>query len=92
MIKRFHDILPYVANGVISIDLIKDGMSPCEIKRAYLAERGLSEEIKDAKVLDSKFEISVAGETADGWKRDVKANDAELDKVIADVNEIGVKK
>jgi len=54
VINRFHDVLPLIADGIIPMHKIKDGMTPCEIKRLYVKEV-TGKTITDGKKLDAYF-------------------------------------
>ena len=54
VITRFHDVLPLIADGIIQMHEIKDGMTPCDIKRLYV-KKVAGKDITDSKKLDAYF-------------------------------------
>lgn len=89
-VKRFHDVLPYIADGTISFADIKPGMTPCEIKQKYVEEK-TGKRITDTKALNVAFEIATKASFNDAWK--VKDFHADvLDEKANDVDMIGVKR
>ena len=89
-VKRFHDVLPYIADGTIAYNDIKPGMTPCEIKQKYVEEK-TGKRITDTKALNVAFEIATKASFNDAWK--VKDFHADvLDEKANDVDMIGVKR
>ena len=89
-VKRFHDVLPYIADGTISFADIKPGMTPCEIKQKYVEEK-TGKRITDTKALNVAFEIAAKASFNDAWK--VKDFHADvLDEKANAVDMIGVKR
>ena len=89
-VKRFHDVLPFIADGTINYADIKPGMTPCEIKQKYVEEK-TGKRITDTKALNVAFEIATAASFNDAWK--VKDFHADvLDEKANDVDMIGVKR
>lgn len=89
-VKRFHDVLPYIADGTISFADIKPGMTPCEIKQKFVQEK-TGKLIEDTKALNVAFEIATQASFNDAWK--VKDFHADvLDEKANDVDMIGVKR
>ena len=89
-VKRFHDVLPYIADGTIPFADIKPGMTPCEIKQKFVEEK-TGKLIEDTKALNVAFEIATQASFNDAWK--VKDFHADvLDEKANDVDMIGVKR
>ena len=89
-VKRFHDVLPFIADGTINIADVKPGMTPCEIKQKFVEEK-TGKRITDTKALSVAFEIATAASFNDAWK--VKDFHADvLDEKANDVDMIGVKR
>lgn len=89
-VKRFHDVLPYIADGTISFADVKPGMTPCEIKQKFVQEK-TGKLIEDTKALNVAFEIATQASFNDAWK--VKDFHADvLDEKANDVDMIGVKR
>ena len=90
-VKRFHDVLPYIADGTIKYADIKPGMSPCEIKQQYV-EAKTGKKFTDAKELSVAFEIATKAEFNDGWKSSETFHADVLDQKADEIDAIGVKK
>ena len=89
-VKRFHDVLPFIADGTISFADIKPGMTPCEIKQQYVKEK-TGKLIEDTKALNVAFEIATKASFNDAWN--VKDFHADvLDEKANAVDMIGVKR
>lgn len=89
-VKRFHDVLPYIADGTIPFADVKPGMTPCEIKQKFVQEK-TGKLIEDTKALNVAFEIATKASFNDAWR--VKDFHADvLDEKANDVDMIGVKR
>lgn len=91
-VQRFHDVLPYIADGTIPFADVKPGMTPCEIKQKFVEERtGIR--YNDAKELGVAFTLVAKQAVADTWAvRDAKVAQSVLDEKMAEVANIGLKK
>ena len=89
-VKRFHDVLPYIADGTIPYEDIKPGMTPCEIKQRFVQER-TGRRINDAKVLNVAFDMAARMQFHDGWRAHEEAADI-LDKKADFIDSIGTKR
>lgn len=89
-VSRFHDVLPYIADGTIPMDEIKDGATPCEIKQAFV-EKITGKKYTDAAVLSAAFELATKMNFADKWKAKEFHADV-LDEKAAEIDRIGVSK
>lgn len=89
-VKRFHDILPFIADGTIPFSDIKAGMTPCEIKQKFVEERtGIK--YNDAASLGVAFEVVAKSVAAESWNiKDTKAPQNLLDEKMAEVANIGM--
>lgn len=67
-VKRFHDVLPFIADGTIPFEDIKPGMTPCEIKQKFVEER-TGRRFTDAKRLNVAFDLATRAQFNDGWNR-----------------------
>lgn len=67
-VKRFHDVLPFIADGTIPFEDIKPGMTPCEIKQRFVEER-TGRRFTDAKRLNVAFDLATRAQFNDGWNR-----------------------
>lgn len=90
-VGRFHDVLPYIADGTIPFADIKPGMTPCEIKQKFVEDRtGIR--YTDAKELGVAFTLTAKQAAADTWAvRDMKIAKSVLDEKMAEVAKIGLK-
>ena len=89
-VKRFHDVLPFIADGTIPFSDIKAGMTPCEIKQKFVEERtGIK--YNDAASLGVAFEVVAKSVAAESWNiKDTKAPQNLLDEKMAEVANIGI--
>ena len=89
-VKRFHDVLPFIADGTIPFSDIKAGMTPCEIKQKFVEERtGIK--YNDAASLGVAFEVVAKSVAAESWNiKDTKAPQNLLDEKMAEVANIGM--
>lgn len=89
-IKRFHDVLPFIADGTIPFSDIKAGMTPCEIKQKFVEERtGIK--YNDAASLGVAFDVVAKSVAAGSWNiKDTKAPQNLLDEKMAEVANIGM--
>lgn len=89
-VKRFHDVLPFIADGTIPFSDIKAGMTPCEIKQKFVEERtGIK--YNDAASLGVAFEVVAKSLAAESWNiKDTKEPQNLLDKKMAEVANIGI--
>lgn len=89
-VKRFHDVLPFIADGTIPFSDIKAGMTPCEIKQKFVEERtGIK--YNDAASLGVAFEVVAKSVVAESWNiKDTKAPQNLLDEKMAEVANIGM--
>lgn len=89
-VKRFHDVLPFIADGTIPFSDIKAGMTPCEIKQKFVEERtGIK--YNDAASLGVAFEVVSKEVAAESWNvKDTKAPQNLLDEKMAEVANIGI--
>ena len=89
-VKRFHDVLPFIADGTIPFSDIKAGMTPCEIKQKFVEERtGIK--YNDAASLGVAFEVVAKSVAAESWNiKDTKEPQNLLDKKMAEVANIGM--
>ena len=89
-VKRFHDVLPFIADGTIPFSDIKAGMTPCEIKQKFVEDRtGIK--YNDAASLGVAFEVVAKSVAADSWNvKDAKAPQNLLDEKMAEVANIGI--
>ena len=89
-VKRFHDVLPFIADGTIPFSDIKEGMTPCEIKQKFVEERtGIK--YNDAASLGVAFEVVAKSVAAESWNiKDTKAPQNLLDEKMAEVANIGI--
>ena len=89
-VKRFHDVLPFIADGTIPFSDIKAGMTPCEIKQKFVEERtGIK--YTDAASLGVAFEVVAKSVAAESWNiKDTKAPQNLLDEKMAEVANIGI--
>lgn len=89
-VKRFHDVLPFIADGTIPFSDIKAGMTPCEIKQKFVEERtGIK--YNDAASLGVAFEVVAKSLAAESWNiKDAKEPQNLLDKKMAEVANIGI--
>lgn len=90
-VKRFHDVLPFIADGTIKMSDVKPGMTPCEIKQKYVEER-TGKKYTDAKALAVAFDIATKAEFNDGWKGDGKFHADVLDEKADEIDSIGINK
>lgn len=67
-VKRFHDVLPFIADGTIPFEDIKPGMTPCEIKQRFVEEK-TGRRFTDAKRLNVAFDLATRAQFNDGWNR-----------------------
>lgn len=65
-VKRFHDVLPFIADGTIPFEDIKPGMTPCEIKQRFVEER-MGRRFTDTKRLNVAFDLATRAQFNDGW-------------------------
>ena len=89
-VQRFHDVLPFIADGTIPFSDIKAGMTPCEIKQKFVEERtGIK--YNDAASLGVAFEVVAKSVAAESWNiKDTKAPQNLLDEKMAEVANIGM--
>ena len=89
-VKRFHDVLPFIADGTIPFSDIKAGMTPCEIKQKFVEERtGIK--YNDAASLGVAFEVVAKSVAAESWNiKDTKSPQNLLDEKMAEVANIGM--
>lgn len=89
-VQRFHDVLPFIADGTIPFSDIKAGMTPCEIKQKFVEERtGIK--YNDAASLGVAFEVVAKSLAAESWNiKDAKAPQNLLDEKMAEVANIGI--
>ena len=89
-VKRFHEVLPFIADGTIPFSDIKAGMTPCEIKQKFVEERtGIK--YNDAASLGVAFEVVAKSVAAESWNiKDTKAPQNLLDEKMAEVANIGM--
>lgn len=90
-VKRFHDVLPYIADGTIPFADVKPGMTPCEIKQKFVEDK-TGKLIKDTKALNVAFEIATAASFNDAWKVNKDFHADVLDEKANAVDMIGVKR
>ena len=90
-VKRFHDVLPFIADGTISFADIKPGMTPCDIKQKFVEEK-TGKRYNDAKSLNVAFDIATKAQFNDGWKGSETFHADVLDKKADDIDSIGVKR
>lgn len=89
-VQRFHDVLPFIADGTIPFSDIKAGMTPCEIKQKFVEDRtGIK--YNDAASLGVAFEVVAKSVAAESWNiKDTKAPQNLLDEKMAEVANIGI--
>lgn len=89
-VKRFHDVLPFIADGTIPFSDIKAGMTPCEIKQKFVEDRtGIK--YNDAASLGVAFEVVAKSVAAESWNiKDTKTPQNLLDEKMAEVANIGI--
>lgn len=90
-VKRFHDVLPYIADGTIPYEDIKPGMTPCEIKQRFVQER-TGRRINDAKVLNVAFDMAARATFNDAWNRKNSVSVDILDAKADAIDRIGTKR
>lgn len=90
-VKRFHDVLPFIADGTIPFEDIKPGMTPCEIKQKFVEER-TGKRYTDAKALNVAFDIATKATFNDAWNPSRMEHVDVLDEKASAVDSIGVKR
>ena len=90
-VKRFHDVLPFIADGTIPFEDVKPGMTPCEIKQKFVEER-TGKRYTDAKALNVAFDIATKGTFNDAWNPSRMEHVDVLDEKASAVDSIGVKR
>lgn len=90
-VKRFHDVLPYIADGTIPFEDIKPGMTPCEIKQKFVQER-TGKRYTDAKTLGVAFDLATKATFEDAWKSKNNFHAEVLDEKADAVDMIGVRR
>lgn len=89
VIKRYNDVLPFIANGTISVSEIKDGMTPCDIKALILKK---ANGVEPKENLDAAFKEFKDSYTHPGWKASKPVPASTINDAAADIDAIGVKK
>lgn len=87
-VKRFHDVLPFIADGTIPFEDIKPGMTPCEIKQQFVEER-TGRRFTDAKRLNVAFDLATRAQFNDGWNRKESFHADVLDEKAEAIAAIG---
>ena len=87
-VKRFHDVLPFIADGTIPFEDIKPGMTPCEIKQKFVEER-TGRRFTDAKRLNVAFDLATRAQFNDGWNRQESFHADVLDEKAEAIAAIG---
>lgn len=87
-VKRFHDVLPFIADGTIPFEDIKPGMTPCEIKQKFVEER-TGRRFTDAKRLNVAFDLATRAQFNDGWNRKESFHADVLDEKAEAIAAIG---
>ena len=90
-VKRFHDVLPFIADGTIPFEDVKPGMTPCEIKQKFVEER-TGKRYTDAKALNVAFDIATKATFNDAWNPSRMEHVDVLDEKASAVDSIGVKR
>lgn len=90
-VKRFHDVLPFIADGTISFSDIKPGMTPCEIKQEFVQKR-TGRRYTDAKRLNVAFELATRAQFNDGWNTNEHFHADVLDEKADAIAAIGTKR
>lgn len=90
-VKRFHDVLPYIADGTIPFEDVKPGMTPCEIKQKFVQER-TGKRYTDAKTLNVAFDLATKATFNDAWKSQGDFRADVLDEKADAVDMIGVRR
>lgn len=90
-VKRFHDVLPFIADGTIAFEDVKPGMTPCEIKQNFVKAK-TGKVYKDAKTLNVAFELATKATFHDAWRSVKKFHADVLDRKADLVDNIGLKK
>lgn len=90
-VKRFHDVLPFIADGTIPFEDVKPGMTPCEIKQKFVEER-TGKRYTDAKALNVAFDIATKATFNDAWNPSKMEHVDVLDEKASAVDSIGVKR
>lgn len=90
VIKRYHDVLPFIANGTISVSEIKDNMTPCDIKALILKK---ANGVAPKENLDAAFKEFKDSYTHPNWSANRKpVASSILDAAIDSIDSIGVRK
>lgn len=89
VIKRYNDVLPFIANGTIAVSEIKDGMTPCDIKALILKK---ANGVAPTENLDAAFKEFKDSFTHSGWKASKPVPVSTINDAVAAMDEIGVKK
>lgn len=88
VLKRYKDVLPFIANGTIAVSEIKDGMTPCDIKAAILKKHT---GVAPKENLDAAFKDFQDSFNHPSWKASKPVPQTVADAAVAEIDSIGVK-
>ena len=88
VLRRYHDVLPFIANGTIAVSEIKDGMTPCDIKAAILKKQT---GVAPKENLDAAFKDFKDSFNHPSWRASKPVSQEIADAAIAEIDSIGVK-
>ena len=89
VLKKYKDVLPFIANGTISVSEIKDGMTPCDIKAAIIKKQtGVAAKGN----LEEAFNAFKDSFNHPSWKASKPIPQNVADAAVAEIDNIGVKK
>lgn len=88
VLKRYHDVLPFIANGTIAVSEIKDNMTPCDIKAAILKKQT---GVAPKENLDAAFKDFQDSFNHPSWRASKPVAKEITDAAVAEIDNIGVK-
>lgn len=88
VLKRYKDVLPFIANGTIAVSEIKDGMTPCDIKAEILRKQTGAAPKEN---LDEAFNAFKDSFNHPSWKASKPVPQTVADAAVAEIDNIGVK-
>lgn len=88
VLKRYKDVLPFIANGTIAVSEIKDGMTPCDIKAAILKKQT---GVAPKENLDEAFNAFKDSFNHPSWRASKPIPQNVADAAAAEIDSIGVK-
>lgn len=89
VIKRYHDVLPFILNHTISLSEINDSMTPCEIKSLIIKKHT---GVAPKENLDKAFKEFADSFQHRGWMPTQPIAKNVVDAAVDAINSIGIKK